>query len=131
MLLAQLLCERRDELAADLMETYRVCLDEATEGRYGPSFVASLAAQLPSSCRWRVSYDRDAWWDGERLIAAATLNNLRGLIWGLAKKEDRGPEPEPVGPSWAKPGKAKDVAMGASALMERLSRPRKGATAHG
>lgn len=131
MLLAQLLCERPDELAADLMETYGVCIDEAMEGRYAAAFVASLADQLPGSCRWRVSYDKDAWWDADRLIAAATLNNLRGLIWGLQKKEDRGPEPVPVGPSWAMPGKAKDVAMDASALMDRLSRPRKGASANG
>lgn len=130
-MLARLVCERRDELAADLMETYHVCLDEAMEGRYGATFVAALADQLPTSCRWRVSYDKDAWWNAERLIAAATLNNLRGLIWGLSKKEDRGPEPEPIGPSWAKQGKAKDVAMDAATLMSRLSRPRKGAKAHG
>ena len=112
------------------METYQVCLDEAMEGRYSAAFVASLADQLPTSCRWRVSYDRDAWWDAERLIAAATLNNLRGLIWGLSKEDKRGPEPEPVGPSWAKRGKAKDVAMDAETLMSMLSRPRKGADAH-
>ena len=127
MLLAQLICERPDELRADLMETYGICMDEAMEGRYTAAFVASLCEQLPPSCRWRVSYEPDAWWDGDRVLMANILNNLRGLIWGMSDKRRRGPEPKPVGPSWMR-GQRKmgAVAMGAEELMRVLARPRKG-----
>lgn len=119
--------ERPDELRADLMEAYGVCLDEAAEGRWGAAFVASLTDQLPTSCRWRVSYERDAWWDADRMLTASVLNNLRGLIWGLSDKERRGPEPEPVGPAWAKGvRRPRAVAMDAGSLMRELAKARGG-----
>lgn len=128
MLLAQLICERPDELRADLMETYGIVLDEAMEGRYGATFVASLTSQLPSSCRWRVSYDRDSWWDAERMLLASLVNNLRGLIWGMSDRSARGPEPTPVGPSWATGVRQRGgMAMAAGDLMRALSLPRRGA----
>lgn len=120
--------ERRDELSADLMENYGVCLDEAMEGRYGAPFVAALADQLPQSCRWRVSYDDDAWWDGDRLLQASLVNALRGLIWGMSDKVKRGPKPKPIGPRWAVEGKARTLAataMPREELLRQLSLPRK------
>ena len=52
------------------MQTYGVCIDHAMDGGYPAPFVAALADQLPQSCRWRVSYDMDAWWDGDRMLQA-------------------------------------------------------------
>lgn len=127
MQLAQLICERPDELRADLMETYGINLDEAMEGAYTAPFVASLAMQLPQDCRWRVSYDSDAWWTGDRVLAANLVNNLRGLIWGMSDRRRRGPEPKPIGPSWMRGNrKAQALAMTSAELMERLGRPRHG-----
>ena len=107
------------------METYGVCLDEATEGRYEATFVASLTEQLPRGCRWRCAYDPDMWWDDDRLLMAALVNNLRGLIWGLADKSKRGPEPEQIGPAWAKGRRSVGVAMGVEELMAELRKPRR------
>ena len=128
MQLAQLLAERPDELAADLMETYGVCIDHAMEGGYSAPFVAALADQLPQSCRWRVSYDMDAWWDGDRLLDAALVNALNGLIWGLSDRKKRGPAPKPIGPKWAaKKGASRKlaaIAMTKAELMDELAKPR-------
>ena len=126
MLLAQLMCERPDELRADLMEVYGVCLDTAG-AVYPAAFVAALAEQLPQDCRWRVSYDRDAWWTGDRVLAANLVNSLNGLIWGLADGKKRGPAPKPIGPSWFKgSGKALQTkAMPLDALVAELAKPRK------
>lgn len=107
------------------MQTYGICLDEAMGGRYGAPFVASLAEQLPQDCRWRVSYDKDAWWTADRLLAAALVNNLRGLVWGMADKSSRGPEPRQVGPAWAMGRRVQRcVAMDREALVRELARPR-------
>lgn len=128
MLLAQLICERPDELRADLMETYGIDLDEAMEGAHSAPFVASLAMQLPQDCRWRVSYDGDMWWTGDRMLLAALANALNGLIWGLSDKRKRGMPPRQVGPSWAtdRGRKAPAMAMDRDRLVELLSRPRDG-----
>ena len=102
-------------------------LDEAMEGRFPAPLVASLAWQLPQDCRWRVSYERDAWWTGDRQLMAALVNSLRGLIWGLSDRDGRGPEPEPIGPSWVTGQRSRGMAMPADELMERLSSRRRGA----
>lgn len=110
------------------METYGICLDEAMGGRYGAPFVASLAEQLPQDCRWRLSYEPDAWWTGDRLLMAALVNSLRGLVWGMADRSKRGPRPAQVGPKSMVGGasrKASAVAMDPAALMRAISRPRK------
>lgn len=109
------------------MQTYGVCLDEAMEGRYTAPFVASLALQLPQDCRWRVSYDRDLWWTGDRMLAANLLNQLMGLIWGLSDKGTRGQQPKPVGPSWARgERKSTAVVMTPRQLLAELRKPRRG-----
>lgn len=127
-MLAQLLCERRAELEADLLQTYGLMLDEAMGGAYPATLVASLVYQMPQDCRWRVSYDKDAAWTLDRQLQAGILNNLRALIWGLSDKDERGPEPEPVGPSWATRRANPMMAMTITELMEQLSRPRRGAS---
>ena len=127
MLLAQLICERPDELRADLMETYRISLDEAMDGAYTAPFVASLCDQLPQDCRWRVSYEPDAWWTGDRMLMASVLNALNGLIWGMGDKRKRGPKPKPIGPKWATEGRKRGIpaqAMRRDRLLELLARPR-------
>lgn len=108
------------------METYHISLDEAMEGRYEAPFVASLALQLPQDCRWRVSYEPDAWWTGDRMLSAALVNSLNALIWGLGDKKKRGPRPKPIGPKWAvdKGRKAPALAMSKERLLELLARPR-------
>lgn len=118
---------RRDELAADLMETYGVSLEDAAAGERSPEFVAALALQLPPDCRWRVAEDRDAWWTGDRMLAASLVNSLNGLVWGMSDKRRRGPRPRPVGPTWAVGGsrKAATVAMDREALMRELRKPRR------
>lgn len=108
------------------METYGICLDEAMEGRYGAPFVASLCIGLPQDCRWRVSYEPDAWWTGDRMLFAALVNSLNGLIWGMGDKKKRGPRPKPVGPKWAidKHKKIPAMTMAKEQLLELLARPR-------
>ena len=120
-----------EDLAADLMETYGVCIEDAASGRYSPGFVATLALRLPEGCRWRVAEDPDAWWTGDRMLAAALLNALNGLIWGMSDRKRRGAPPERVGPSWAKGAGEKRVdavAMTVSELLAELSRPREEAS---
>lgn len=107
------------------METYGICLDEAMKGCYPAPFVASLAEQLPPSCRWRVSYDPDAWWDGDRQLAAALVNGVRGLIWGLSDPKRRGPMPRVIGPTWADSSRRRGVSMPADKLMRLLTRSRR------
>lgn len=127
MLLAQLICERPDELRADLMETYGICLDAAMSGAYAAPFVAALCYQLPDSCRWRVSYDPDAWWDTDRVLMATLINGMHGLIWGLADRKKRGPRPKPVGPSWMRDRgrKLPATVMSKQELLRELARPRR------
>ena len=110
------------------METYGICLDHAMEGAYPAPFVASLADQLPPGCRWRVSYDEDAWWTADRLLMASILNTLRGLVWGLGDKKKRGPAPKPIGPkAAAKRGRSLPAtAMSVDELVAELSKPREG-----
>lgn len=121
------MCERPDELRADLMSAYGVCLDTAPDC-YPAPFVAALAAQLPQDCRWRVSYDADCAWTLELQLQAALVNSLNGLIWGLADKKRRGPAPKPVGPSSARKPRGRSlpaVAMTREQLVEELAKPRK------
>jgi len=120
------MCERPDELRADLMQFYGVCLD-AAEGAYDAAFVACLVEQMPQDCRWRVACDPDQWWTGERLLMARLCNSLDGLIWGMADKKRRGPMPKPMGPSWVrKRGRSLPmVAMTKDELMAELSKPRR------
>lgn len=108
------------------METYGVCLDEAMEGRFGAPFVASLAMQLPQDARWRVSYDPDAWWTGDRMLQAALVNAFSALLWGMGDKKRRGPRPKPVGPSWAidKGRTVPATTMSKERLLELLALPR-------
>lgn len=108
------------------METYGICLDAAMEGAYPAPFVAALCEQLPASCRWRVSYDRDAWWDGDRMLMASVLNTLTALVWGMSDKRRRGPRPRPVGPSWAlRTGrKVPAIVMTKDELMRELAKAR-------
>ena len=126
-LLAQLICERPDEIRADLMETYGICLEEAMEGSYSAPFVASLCEQLPSDCRWRASYEPDAWWTGDRLLLAALVNALNGLVWGMSDRKRRGARPRLIGPKWAtRRGRSvPTLAFSKERLMELLSRPRR------
>lgn len=107
------------------METYGISLDAATEDME-PASVAALAWQLPQDCRWRVSYDKDMWWTGDRLLAAALVNGLYGLIWGMSDKKSRGPKPKQVGPSRPRGRKQPCVAMTPDELLKRLALPRKG-----
>lgn len=110
------------------MEVYGLNLWAAMDSGVEPGFVAALSVQLPPGCRWRVAEDPDAWWTGDRLLAAAQLNELRGLIWGMADRKKRGPAPKPIGPSsLAAKGTRKLAAlvMSRDELLEALSRPRK------
>lgn len=127
MLLAQLMWERPDELRADLMGCYGVCLDAAMEGAYQPAFVAALVVQMPTSCRWRVSYDEDAWWDGDRMLMAAIANSLRGLVWGMSDRDRRGPAPTPIGPRSAREGgrRVRALVMTREQLVAELRKPRR------
>lgn len=107
------------------MQTYGMSLYEAMGGAYPAPLVASLVRQMPQGCRWRVSYDPDAAWTLEAQLLAGILNNLRGMIWGLSDKDERGPEPEPVGPSWMRDRKPRGMAMTAAELMEKLGKARR------
>jgi hypothetical protein len=109
------------------METYGICLDAAMTGAYTAPFVAALCNQLPMSCRWRVSYDEDAWWDTDRVLMASLVNSLNGLIWGMADRKRRGPRPKIVGPSWMR-GHGRKVpatVMSKRALLRELAKPRR------
>lgn len=111
------------------METYGIDVEATMAGAHSAPFVAALVTQMPSGCRWRVSYDRDLWWTDDRLLMAALVNSLRGLIWGLADPKRRGPEPVPIGPSWAVRRSGRSLpatAMSRERLMEELSKPRVG-----
>ena len=129
MALALLLSDYPDELTAYLYETYGLDLYAAMDSGMEPGFVAALAVQLPPGCRWRCAHDPDDWWTGERMLMAGLLNELRGLIWGMADKKKRGAPPKPVGPSKLvdKAGNTRKLAavvMTRAELMEALSRPR-------
>lgn len=108
------------------METYGICLDEAMRGRYEAPFVASLAMQLPQDARWRVSYEPDAWWTGDRMLQAALVNALNGLIWGMGDRKKRGARPKPVGPTWAidRGRSVPATTMSKERLLELLALPR-------
>ncbi len=110
------------------MESYGLALNAAAMEAYEPEFVAVLAVQLPQDCRWRVSYERDAWWNGDRLLQASLINSLNGLIWALGDKKKRGPRPQPIGPSSMKRGAGRSLparVMSSASLLEELSKPRK------
>lgn len=110
------------------METYGVCIDHAMEGAYPAPFVAALVVQLPQDCRWRMAYDRDSWWTGDRMLSANLINSLNGLIWSLSDRRKRGPRPKLVGPSWANKKNSRGLpaqAMERDALLAALSRPRR------
>lgn len=109
------------------MEVYRIA-PRAMERDFGPEDVAALAVQLPEGCRWRVAFDPDAWWTGERILVAGLLNNLRQLMWGMSDSKRRGAPPKPLGPSWATKGAMRSLAMtpmGKEELLSALARPRK------
>lgn len=107
------------------MEVYGICLDAAMDGAYPAPFVAALAYQLPQDCRWRVSYDKDAWWTGDRLLMASIANALRGLVWGMADRRKRGPMPKQIGPRGTGGRTLGRQPMSVAGLLERLSRPRR------
>lgn len=112
------------------MEVYGLNLFAAMDSGVEPGFVAALSVQLPPGSRVRVAMDPDEWWTGERLLMAALVNNLRGLIWGMADKKKRGPEPKPIGPASVVKGSERKLAMVAMSreqLLEELAKPRKGA----
>ena len=126
--LAALMAEQADALRADLQQHYGVDIDHAMEGGHTAEHVAALAVQLPSDARIRVAYDKDAMWTLEHVLLASLLNNLRGLIWMLGDKRKRGPEPQPVGPSWMTKGKMRTLesrVLTIDKLMEELSKPRR------
>lgn len=129
MLLGRLICERIDELRADLMETYGICLDEAMEGRFSPSFIASLTSQCPDGCRWRVSYDEDALWTIDRTLTALLINQFRLYIWANADKKKRGKRPAPIGPKWLveddSTKRLKAIPMTKEQLLAELAKPRR------
>lgn len=112
------------------METYGICLDEAMEGRYSPSFIASLVAQLPAGCRWLVSLDEDAIWTIDRTLLALLINQFRYYIWANADKKKRGKKPDPLGPKWLiesdSTRKLKAIPMTKEQLLAELAKPRKG-----
>lgn len=128
-MLVFLACERLDELRADLMQTYGVCLDEAMDGRYTPDFVASLAVQLPEDCRCRVAEDADALWNMDRALQAMLVNQLRLLSWALGEKGKRGPKPKLMGPRWmteaSNEKKLAAMPMSRRRLMAELAKPRR------
>ena len=124
-----------DELRADLMQHYGVCLDEAREGRYSPDFVASIVAQMPEDCRWRVAEDQDALWNMDRVLLALLVNQIQGYIWANADKKRRGPRPKPLGPKWLVEAdntrKLPAMPMSREMLLAELSKPRTGGDVDG
>lgn len=124
-----------DELRADLMQHYGVCLDDAMEGRYSPDFVASLVTQMPEDCRWRVAEDRDALWNMDRVLLALLVNQIQGYIWANADKKRRGPRPKPLGPKWLVEAdntrKLPAMPMSREMLLAELSKPRTGGDVDG
>ena len=109
------------------METYRIDIEAAMKGAHSATLVAALVTQMPKACRWRVHYDSDMWWDDDRLLMAALVNHLRGLVWGMGDPKKRGPEPKPIGPSWAKKTggrKLPAVVMSKDELLAELAKPR-------
>lgn len=124
-----------DELRADLMQHYGVCLDDAMEGRYSPDFVASIVAQMPEDCRWRVAEDQDALWNMDRVLLALLVNQIQGYIWANADKKRRGPRPKPLGPKWLVEAdntrKLPAMPMSREMLLAELSKPRTGGDVDG
>lgn len=124
-----------DELRADLMQHYGVYLDDAMEGRYSPDFVASIVAQMPEDCRWRVAEDQDALWNMDRVLLALLVNQMQGYIWANADKKRRGPRPKPLGPKWLVESdntrKLPAMPMSREMLLAELSKPRTGGDVDG
>ena len=124
-----------DELRADLMQHYGVCLDDAMEGRYSPDFVASIVSQMPEDCRWRVAEDQDALWNMDRVLLALLVNQVQGYIWANADKKRRGPRPKPLGPKWLVESdntrKLPAMPMSREMLLAELSKPRTGGDVDG
>lgn len=117
------------------MQHYGVCLDEAMEGRYSPDFVASIVAQMPEDCRWRVAEDQDALWNMDRVLLALLVNQMQGYIWANADKKRRGPRPKPLGPKWLVEAdntrKLPAMPMSREMLLAELSKPRTGGDVDG
>lgn len=113
---------------ADLYQVYGLDLQSAMAGGMEPPTVAALCAQLPPGSRVWVAEDSDYWWTGERVLLAALLNDLRGLIWGMSDRKKRGAPPKPIGPSSMTRGRSRTlaaVAMSKSDLLAELAKPRK------
>lgn len=117
------------------MQHYGVCLDEAMEGRYSPDFVASIVAQMPEDCRWRVAEDQDALWNMDRVLLALLVNQIQGYIWANADKKRRGPRPKPLGPKWLVEAdntrKLPAMPMSREMLLAELAKPRTGGDVDG
>ena len=111
------------------MQHYGVCLDEAMEGRFSPVFVASLAAQLPEDCRWKVAEDPDAIWNVDRCLMALVINQMRMSAWSSSDKKKRGRKPKPIGPRWMVEGdtsrRLAAVPMSKERLLAELAKPRR------
>ena len=110
------------------MQYFGICLDQAAVGAYPASFVAALVEQMPPDCRWRIAYEPDCWWTGDRLLLANLVNSLNGLIWGMSDKSKRGPEPKPIGPKNTGRSRGRElpaVVMSRAQLIDELSKPRK------
>lgn len=124
-----------DELRADLMQQYGVCLDDAFCGRYAPDFVASLVVQMPEDCRWRVAENPDALWNMDRTLLALLVNQMQGYIWANADKKKRGPKPKPIGPRWLVESdntrKLPAMPMSREMLLAELAKPRTGGDVDG
>lgn len=117
------------------MQHYGVCLDDAMEGRYSPDFVASIVAQMPEDCRWRVAEDQDALWNMDRVLIALLVNQMQGYIWATSDKKRRGPKPKPIGPKWLVEAdntrKLPAMPMSRERLLAELSKPRTGGDVDG
>lgn len=110
---------------------YGIDLDRAMSGEHSAGHVAALAYNLPNGSILKGAIDPDAGWSRTDILTAMLVNDLNAILYGLADRKSRGPEPTKVGPSWMTKGdkrtrKMEARVMSVEKLMEKLNQPRRG-----
>ena len=107
------------------MQTYHVSWCDFEQGRYSPSFVASLTVQLPPNARVRVAQNKDSIWELEHVLLANLVNQLAELTHSLCGKKGS-KRPKRIGPSYVtndknKSKKVKTQIMSVDKLHEKFA----------
>ena len=121
-MLAAMLAQCPDELAADMLETYGLLMPDILAGKYPAFFVAQLATQLPPYARTLTKINADSAWRLEHILLASLCNSFNSFVYSYGGK--KGKKPKPIGPSYMCGKNKKQVkheTLGIDALREKMA----------